>query len=88
MRNLVSVSNLKKMEDYYLMEEATMVPARTARRRIRNDFFQLPNFDLTKRKAKGQKLCLSIPTKTAPHHTTPHPTTHRKLNLRLLLIRS
>ena len=33
------------MEDYYLMEEAMMVPVRTARRRIRNDFFQLPDSD-------------------------------------------
>ena len=33
------------MEDYYLMEEAMMVPERTSRRRFRNNFFQLPNFD-------------------------------------------
>ena len=29
----------------------------------------MKNWTLTKRKAKGQKLCLSIPIKTPPHHT-------------------
>ena len=33
------------MEDYYLMEEVMMVPQRTARRRMRNDFFLLPDYD-------------------------------------------
>ena len=33
------------MEDYYLMEEVMMVPQRTARRRMRNDFFFLPDYD-------------------------------------------
>ena len=33
------------MEDLYLMEEVMMIQERVGRRRTRNDFFELPNFD-------------------------------------------